>query len=63
MNDHLAQINIGRLIAPLDDPKIAEFVATSTLSMRSRTRLRDSCGGSSQSPATPPTLPTTMTLL
>src|SRR5256884_9899289 len=27
MNDHLAQINIGRLIAPLDDPKIAEFVA------------------------------------
>jgi hypothetical protein len=23
----LAQINIGRLIAPLDDPKIAEFVA------------------------------------
>lgn len=27
MNYHLAQINIGRLIAPLDDPKIAEFVA------------------------------------
>ena len=24
---HLAQINIGRLVAPLDDPKIAEFVA------------------------------------
>src|SRR5260370_26380114 len=24
---HLAQINIGRLIAPLDDPKIAEFIA------------------------------------
>ena len=24
---HLAQINIGRLIAPLDDPKIAGFVA------------------------------------
>jgi hypothetical protein len=24
---HLAQINIGRLIAPLDDPKIARFVA------------------------------------
>jgi len=24
---HLAQINIGRLIAPIDDPKIAEFVA------------------------------------
>src|SRR2546428_11676219 len=23
----LAQINIGRLIAPLDDPQIAEFVA------------------------------------
>jgi hypothetical protein len=22
----LAQINIGRLLAPLDDPKIAEFV-------------------------------------
>jgi hypothetical protein len=27
MNFHLAQINIGRLIAPLDDPKIAGFVA------------------------------------
>jgi hypothetical protein len=27
MNYHLAQINIGRLVAPLDDPKIAEFVA------------------------------------
>ena len=27
MNYHLAQVNIGRLIAPLDDPKIAEFVA------------------------------------
>jgi heme-degrading monooxygenase HmoA len=24
---HLAQINIGRLIAPLDDPRIADFVA------------------------------------
>ena len=27
MDYHLAQINIGRLIAPIDDPKIAEFVA------------------------------------
>jgi Domain of unknown function (DUF3291) len=27
MNYHLAQINIGRLIAPIDDPKIAEFIA------------------------------------
>jgi len=27
MTYHLAQINIGRLIAPVDDPKIAEFVA------------------------------------
>jgi hypothetical protein len=27
MNYHLAQINIGRLVAPVDDPKIAEFVA------------------------------------
>jgi hypothetical protein len=27
MTYHLAQINIGRLIAPLDDRKIAEFVA------------------------------------
>jgi Domain of unknown function (DUF3291) len=27
MNFHLAQINIGRLVAPLDDPKIAGFVA------------------------------------
>jgi hypothetical protein len=24
---HLAQINIGRLVAPLDDPRIADFVA------------------------------------
>src|ERR1700674_4409957 len=27
MGHHLAQINISRLLAPLDDPKIAEFVA------------------------------------
>ena len=27
MNYHLAQINISRLIAPLDDPQIAEFVS------------------------------------
>jgi|SRR5580704_2441063 hypothetical protein len=27
MQYHLAQINIGRLIAPIDDPKIAAFVA------------------------------------
>ncbi len=27
MTHHLAQINIGRLVAPLDNPKIAEFVA------------------------------------
>ncbi len=27
MNHHLAQINISRLSAPLDDPKIAEFVS------------------------------------
>ena len=27
MQYHLAQINIGRLIAPIDDPKIAGFVA------------------------------------
>ena len=26
MTHHLAQINIGRLIAPVDDPKIADFV-------------------------------------
>ena len=24
---HLAQINIGRLMAPLDDPRIADFIA------------------------------------
>ncbi|HEY2356139.1 MAG TPA: DUF3291 domain-containing protein [Phenylobacterium sp.] len=24
---HLAEINIGRLVAPVDDPKLAEFVA------------------------------------
>ncbi len=27
MNYHLAQINIARLVAPIDDPRIAEFVA------------------------------------
>src|SRR5712664_549109 len=27
MTFHLAQINIARLLAPIDDPKIAEFVA------------------------------------
>jgi heme-degrading monooxygenase HmoA len=27
MDYHLAQINIGRLVAPIDDPLIAEFVA------------------------------------
>ncbi len=27
MTHQLAQINIGRLVAPIDDPKIAEFVA------------------------------------
>ena len=27
MNFHLAQINIGRLIAPMDDPRIADFIA------------------------------------
>ncbi len=27
MDYHLAQINIGRLVAPIDDPQIAEFVA------------------------------------
>jgi hypothetical protein len=27
MEYQLAQINIGRLVAPIDDPKIAEFVA------------------------------------
>lgn len=27
MNYHLAQINIARLVAPLDDPQIAEFVS------------------------------------
>ena len=27
MNFHLAQINFGRLMAPLDDPMIAGFVA------------------------------------
>jgi Domain of unknown function (DUF3291) len=27
LNYHLAQINVGRLVAPLDDPQIAEFVA------------------------------------
>ena len=28
MSHHLAQINIGRLVAPLDDPRIAEFTGS-----------------------------------
>ncbi len=27
MDYHLAQINIGRLVAPIDDPRIADFIA------------------------------------
>jgi|SRR5450432_308952 Domain of unknown function (DUF3291) len=27
MDFHLAQINVGRLVAPVDDPKVAEFMA------------------------------------
>jgi len=27
MTFHLAQINIGRIVAPLDDPRISEFVS------------------------------------
>jgi Domain of unknown function (DUF3291) len=27
MHYHLAQINIGRLVAPVDDPQVAEFIA------------------------------------
>jgi uncharacterized protein DUF3291 len=27
VNFHLAQVNIGRLIAPIDDPRIAGFVS------------------------------------
>src|SRR5260370_17126717 len=27
MVHHLAQINIGRLVAPVDDPRIADFIA------------------------------------
>jgi hypothetical protein len=27
MTHHLAQINIGRIVAPVDDPKIASFIA------------------------------------
>ena len=27
MTHHLAQINIGRILAPVDDPKIADFMA------------------------------------
>lgn len=27
MNFHLAQINIGRLVAPIDDPRVAGFVS------------------------------------
>ena len=25
---HLAELNIGRLLAPTDDPRVAEFMAT-----------------------------------
>ena len=27
MTFHLAQVNIGRVVAPVDDPKMAEFMA------------------------------------
>jgi len=37
---HLAQINIARLVAPLDDPRIAEFVALLDPSTRSLMKLR-----------------------
>jgi len=36
MTYHLAQINIARLIAPIDDPKIAGFFLSSSRSMPSR---------------------------
>jgi len=54
MTHHLAQINLARLAAPLDDPKISEFVAQPARSTHSPMRLRASSGGSSRNPATPP---------
>jgi hypothetical protein len=44
----LAQINVARLVAPLDDPLVAAFVAGSTRLTLSPRRARASCGGSSR---------------
>jgi hypothetical protein len=59
MNVHLAQINSGRLRAPLDDPKIAGFVAQ----LDPINALADAApvlsGAGNLLPATPPSLPIT----
>jgi hypothetical protein len=43
-NYHLAQINIGRMLAPIDDPIMAEFVACRS-STHWRMRVPALCGG------------------
>ena len=60
---HLAQINIARLIAPLDDPKLADFVAQLDPVNAALTMRRALSGAFSRHPATPPTLPTATTRL
>jgi len=54
----LAQINIGRLVAPIDDPKIAEFVAQLDPINALADQARGLFGGSSRDRATPRTLRT-----
>jgi hypothetical protein len=53
---HLAQINVGRLLAPIDAPETAEFVANlDRVNAIARTPRRASSGVSSARAATPPT--------
>jgi hypothetical protein len=49
----LAQINIGRLVAPIDDPRLADFVAQLDPVNNWRRRPRLS-GAFNRIPATPP---------
>ena len=69
MTHHLVQINIARLIAPIDDPKIAEFVAQlepinahtghgQIVDADLPTRRPASSGACNRNRATPPTSPT-----
>ena len=51
----LAQINIGRLVAPIDDPRLADFVAQLDPVNGWRKRPLASSGASNRIPVTPRT--------